>query len=99
MDSVKTCYVYAKKDGQECSAKVRSVTLDVSCMDSVKTGPAYVWPVGMEDIAQLRDVQNSVVMKMGSVAQISMEIGVVNVKMDGTVWTAPLDWKQTAMMD
>jgi hypothetical protein len=52
----------------------------------------------MEDIAPSRVVQNSAV-KMGSVAQISMEIGVVNVKMDGTDWTAPRDWKQTAMMD
>jgi hypothetical protein len=52
----------------------------------------------MEDIAQLRAVQNSVV-TMGSVAQIFMVIGDVNVKTDGTVWTALLDWKQTAMMD
>ena len=52
----------------------------------------------MEDIAQLRAVPSSVV-TMGSVAQISMEIGDVNVKMDGMGWTAPPDWKQTAMMD
>ena len=52
----------------------------------------------MGDIAQLRDVRTSVV-TMDSVAQISMEIGVVNVVMDGMVLTARPDWKQTAMME
>jgi len=39
---VKTCNVYASRDGQGCSAKAGNVTRDASCMDSVKTAPVYV---------------------------------------------------------
>ena len=89
--------MFVIKDGAERVVKIGRAMSAAQCMGNARTEPAYVSLVGMGNIAPLRAAPSSAQV-MGSVRPTSGGSGSVDVRMDGKVTPAMLDWSATAEM-
>lgn len=94
MENVLEKRAHVTKTGAVNSVHKNCAMPDVMNMANAKMAPACVWPVGTENIAASKDVQQ-VVQIMDNAVLASKVYGNVDATMDGMVPTVRLHWNKT----